>query len=109
MDTISKFSENYFSNIFLVTIASEVHLFPSRTQKLSHSTRADFAEIYYEKAKTTTYRLSDSKLDAINNVNSLGIGIRIIKGDECYYTSTNNLNKDNIKEIETEIIVIRGH
>ena len=38
MNTVSKFSENYFSNIFLVTIASGVHLFPSRTQKLSHLT-----------------------------------------------------------------------
>ena len=36
MNTISKFSENYFSNnFFLVTIAEWVHLFPSRTQKLS--------------------------------------------------------------------------
>ena len=72
---------------------------------LAISTGADFAEIYYEKAKTTTYRLSDSKLDAINNVNSLGIGIRIIKGDECYYTSTNNLNKDNIKEIIKRLLL----
>ena len=38
MNTVSKFSENYFSYIFLVTIASGVHLFPSRTQKLSHLT-----------------------------------------------------------------------
>lgn len=60
------------------------------------STGADFAEIYYEKAKTTSYRLSDSKLDTINNQSSLGIGIRIIHNEECYYTSTNNLNRENI-------------
>lgn len=60
------------------------------------STGADFAEVYYEKAKYTTYKLNDSKLDAINNDNTLGIGIRIVKNDECYYASTNNLEETNI-------------
>lgn len=72
---------------------------------LALSTGADFAELYYEKAKSTTYRLSDSKLDAINNKNSLGIGIRIIKDEECYYTSTNNLNKNNIETIIKKLLL----
>lgn len=72
---------------------------------LALSTGADFAELYYEKAKTTTYRLSDSKLDTINNKNELGIGIRIIKKDECYYASTNNLDKNNIKKIIRKLLL----
>lgn len=64
---------------------------------LALSTGADFAELYYEKTKMTSYRLSDSKLDTINNDRTLGLGIRVIKNEECYYTSTNNLDKNNIK------------
>lgn len=71
---------------------------------LALSTGADFAEIYYEKTNSTSYRLIDSKLDTINNKRSLGIGIRIIKNEECYYTSTNNLNKDNIKNVIKKLL-----
>lgn len=72
---------------------------------LALSTGADFAEIFYEKAKTTTYRLSNSQLDAINNEKSLGLGIRILKDDECYYTSTNNLDKNNIQMIIEKLLL----
>lgn len=72
---------------------------------LALATGADFVELYYEKAKTTTYRLSNSQLDAINNENSLGLGIRIIKNEECFYTSTNNLEKDNIKLLIKKLLL----
>ncbi len=71
---------------------------------LALSTGADFAELYYEKAITTTYKLSNSKLDTINNENRLGIGIRIIKNDECYYTSTNNLEKANVISVIKKLL-----
>ena len=63
---------------------------------LALSTGADFAEIYYEKAKNCTYKLNDSKLDTIDTKNDEGIGIKITKDDECYFTSTNNLSDENI-------------
>lgn len=71
---------------------------------LALSTGADYAELYYEKAITTTYKLSNSKLDTINNENRLGIGIRIIKNDECYYTSTNNLEKANVISVIKKLL-----
>lgn len=66
---------------------------------LAISTGADFAEIYEECGKTTSYQVLDSKLDNISTDTTRGIGIRLIKGDEYYYTSTNDIRKTNIKKI----------
>lgn len=64
---------------------------------LAMSTGADFAELYYEDAKSKTYNVKDSKLDTINSFNGRGIGIRLLKKNDCYYTSTNILTEENIK------------
>lgn len=61
-------------------------------------TGADFAEIYYEKAKNTIFRLNDSKLDSIDTNDEEGLGIRVIKKDESYYTSTTNFDPENIEK-----------
>ena len=71
---------------------------------LAMSTGADFAELYYEKNNNMTYRLTDSKLDSVDSNNSIGLGIRIIKGEESYYTSTNNFDEDNIKKVIKNIL-----
>ena len=65
---------------------------------IAMSTGADFAEIYYEEHQAKNYCLNDSKLDTIKTSNTKGLGIRIIKGDEYFYSSTNNLNYDNLCE-----------
>lgn len=67
------------------------------------STGADYAEIYYEEASTKIIRLNDSKIDSIDSNNDKGIGIRITKGEESFYTSTNNLKIDNLKKIIKKI------
>ena len=63
---------------------------------LALSTGADFAELYYEENNSKSYRLNDSKLDTIDTSSEKGLGIRIVKGDESYYTSTNQLTDKNI-------------
>ncbi len=65
---------------------------------LAMSTGADFAEMYFEKKINRNYNLLDSKLDRIDSGNSIGLGIRITKGKESYYASTNNLDSNNIEE-----------
>lgn len=60
------------------------------------SNGADFAEIYYEESIGNFYQLIDSKLDIINTNIKKGIGIRLRKGEDVLYTSTNNLLKENI-------------
>ena len=68
------------------------------------STGADFAEIYIEKSTQTVYKVFDSKLDTISTSNSKGVGVRISKDDEIYYASTNDINKNKIKELINNII-----
>ena len=65
---------------------------------IAMSTGADFAEIYYEEMKTKSYNFNDSMLDTIKTNNQKGIGIRIIKDDEYFYSSTNNLDFENLKK-----------
>ncbi len=59
-------------------------------------TGADFVELYYEETKNRLFRLNDSKLDTIDTSDTIGLGIRIIKNDESYYTATTDLNDDSI-------------
>ena len=66
---------------------------------IAMSTGADFAEIYYEVSSSKSYNFSDSKLDTISTSNKKGIGIRIIKDDEYYYSSTNNLDYEYLIEV----------
>lgn len=65
---------------------------------LAMSTGADFAELYYENIGNKSFNLVDSKLDSIRSTNTEGLGIRITKGRESYYASTNNLEDESIKQ-----------
>ena len=71
---------------------------------LALSTGADFAEIFYEESSNKMIRLNDSKLDYIDSNNSKGLGIRITKGEESYYTSTNIMEKNNIERVINNIL-----
>lgn len=66
---------------------------------LAIETGADFAEIYEEDGNQTIYRVLNSMLDNIQTSTSRGIGIRLIKDNNYYYTSTNDIRKENLKEI----------
>ena len=63
---------------------------------LGMSTGADAVELYYEESQKNHYRYNDSKLDTIDSSFQKGLGIRIIKGEESFYTSTNILTRENI-------------
>lgn len=71
---------------------------------LAISTGADFAEIYEEDGKSTSYCFLSSKLDGIYTATTRGIGIRLIKGNDYYYTSTNDITKMNIKSLIESLI-----
>lgn len=63
---------------------------------LAVSTGADFAEIYYEDTRDKSYNFNNSKLDTINSSNYRGIGIKITKGTDRYYASTNQIDEESI-------------
>lgn len=71
---------------------------------LAMSTGADFAEIYEEEGKRTNYSVLNSILDGIASGTSRGIGIRLIKDNDYYYTSTNDVRKSNVKKIIKNLI-----
>ena len=64
--------------------------------KLCLKKGCDFAEVYYEEAKSTKYILSDKILDDIISTATKGVGIRVVINNKVYYTSTNNLTEKNI-------------
>lgn len=66
---------------------------------LALSTGADYAELYYEQSSNCIYRLNDSKLDTMDTSQEIGLGIRITKGEESYYTSTNILTEEGISNL----------
>ena len=71
---------------------------------LAISTGADFAEIYLEDGISKNFQVVNSKLDNISTRTSKGIGIRLIKDNDYYYSSTNDLRKNNIKKIIKSLI-----
>lgn len=66
-------------------------------------TGADFAEVYYEESSSKSYEYNDSKIDGIKSNNKKGIGFRIIYDGEYYYSSTNNLNFDNLLKMAEKL------
>ena len=67
--------------------------------KIGINNGADFVEIYDENTYSKNYIFNDSKLDSINSNNIKGIGIRIIKNNNVYYSSTNNKKFENVKNL----------
>ena len=55
-------------------------------------TGASFAEIYYEKADSKVYYFASNKLDNILTSHDEGVGVRLKKGEEVLFGSTNNLS-----------------
>ena len=63
------------------------------------STGGDFAEIFIENKKTTTFNYIDSNLDGYSVNYSNGLGLRLAKDNNVYYAATNDFNKKNINSI----------
>lgn len=64
----------------------------------------DFAEVYYEQARKTNYILLDKKLDDIPTNQTEGVGIRVEKNGNIYYSSTNTLTEENILNKTRELL-----
>lgn len=66
-------------------------------------TGADYSEVYYEDRKYKLYDYLNDKLDAIDNINRKGIGLRIIKDDNQVYGCTNNLDEESLIELSNKL------
>lgn len=63
------------------------------------STGSDFSEIFYEDEISKTYIMTNSILDDIAIKTKKGIGFRILKDGDVYYSSSNDLAYFNLKKI----------
>ncbi len=62
-------------------------------------TGADYSEVYYEDTISKKYYYTNGKLDDIVVNTKIGAGLRILDGEKYYYSSTNNLVRENLLEL----------
>lgn len=67
------------------------------------STGADFAELYYQDKKASTYRLSHKKVDAVSKNSIKGVGIRLIKNRVVVYGFSSSLEVKDILKVTKEL------
>ena len=63
------------------------------------STGGDFAEIFIEDKKTTVFSFVNQILDSYQVGFSNGLGLRLAKDNNVYYTATNDFSAKNIKDV----------
>lgn len=56
----------------------------------------DFAEVYLQSSRNLTISLDDRKIEDIISGLNEGVGLRLIKGDNTYYASSNDLKKESL-------------
>lgn len=62
----------------------------------SLSTGADYAEIFYEDSHETTVVLENSKVETSSSKSLNGVGLRLLKENQCIYGYTNDLSKKGL-------------
>jgi len=71
---------------------------------LALSTGADFAEIYYENRKRNNFNVTSSKLDNISSNISRGVGVRIFKDKEYFYSSSNIITPNYLRKMIRNLV-----
>ncbi|NLB49094.1 MAG: TldD/PmbA family protein [Erysipelotrichia bacterium] len=57
------------------------------------STGADYAEIFYEDSRSHTVVIENGKVETSSSNSLCGVGLRLLKENQCVYGYTNNLSK----------------
>ncbi len=57
---------------------------------------ADDADLYFEHTTSTSVALSDKKVNRVHTSTVLGVGIRVVIGDQVGYTFTENLSLNSV-------------
>jgi TldD protein len=64
---------------------------------------ADFAEVFYEKKRTTSISCDDRKIERAACLFDTGVGIRVISEGRTAYGSTNDLEKKNLLDLAKSV------
>ncbi len=68
----------------------------------------EFADIFYEKSRTTKIKYEDRKVDNVSHGMQEGVGLRLIKNGKTYYGYTNDITLENLLEIAKSLARSNG-
>ena len=60
------------------------------------STGADYAEIFYEDSSSHSVMIENGKVETTNSNSLCGVGLRLLKNNQCVYGYTNDLSKKGL-------------
>jgi len=60
---------------------------------------ADFTEVFVEDTVSSSINLLDQKIDEINSLNSFGIGVRLLYGNEAYYGYSSDTEEERLLKL----------
>lgn len=66
-------------------------------------TGADFSEIFYEDSKNSTVMLENGKVHVSTSSSLCGVGLRILKGNQCVYGYTNDISKKGLLTLSSNL------
>ena len=72
------------------------------------STGGDFAEIFLETAVSNNYSMIDGKIETVLSARAYGAGIRVLKGVQSVFASTNDLSEAGLMEVARRIAAAVG-
>ena len=69
----------------------------------SLKTGADFAELYIEDTTSHSINYDNGIVEAIGSTSSLGVGLRLLKGNRSVYGYTNEINKKSLLDLANKL------
>ena len=67
------------------------------------ATGADYAEIFYEDSRSTGVSIENGKVEVASSNSMCGVGLRLLKDNQCVYGYTNNLSKKGLFELANSL------
>src|SRR5574344_925405 len=69
----------------------------------SLSTGADYAEIFFEDSTYYTTSLENGKVETSTSGSACGVGLRLLKENQCVYGYTNDLSKKGLLDLASSL------
>ena len=67
------------------------------------STGADYAEIFYEDSTSSGISIENGKVETSNSTSMCGVGLRLLKENQCIYGYTNDLSKKGLLKLASSL------
>ncbi len=67
------------------------------------STGADYAEIFYEDSYSSGFSIENGKVETASSNSMCGVGLRLLKENQCVYGYTNNLSKKGLLDLANSL------